>query len=250
MTAHARGVPRAVLTLAIVVVVAAVCVRLGVWQLHRLDDRKQRNANIAARLAEGEIALTPVVLRDSSAYRRVWVSGVWDFERQVVVVGRPMMGIPGVYVVTPLRMDEKNAILVERGWTPSPDARATDLTLLVEEDRATIHGVLLPPGGGPAIPGDEWPVYVPGVNPGSLADRFPYNLMPLVLRRTPPTAGLPAFMRLVPLPELTNGPHLSYALQWFAFALIAIVGGIALSRRQSTPPGGLGTGRSLSIDNR
>jgi len=250
VTADARGVSRSVLTLAIVVVAAAVCARLGVWQLHRLDDRRQRNAKIAAHLAQEEFALTAAVLGDSSAYRRVWVSGVWDFERQVIVVGRPMMGIPGVHVVTPLRLDEQNAILVERGWMPSPDARAIDLTPLVEGDRATVHGVLLPPVGGPAIPGDEWPVFVPGVTPGSLAGRFPYNLMPLVLRRTAAVEGLPPLMRLVPLPELTNGPHLSYALQWFAFALIAIVGGIALSRRQSNAPGWRGTGRSLSIDNR
>ena len=53
--------------------------------------------------------------------------GRFDLDRQIVKVGRPMDGIPGVVVIAPLVLGDGSAILVERGWAPSPDARRVEL---------------------------------------------------------------------------------------------------------------------------
>jgi surfeit locus 1 family protein len=200
--------------------VAAVCVRLGVWQLHRLGERRALNARIEARLAEPPLQLTTGVTAmsaDSLSYRRAVASGVFAFGDQRVVGGRSYVGEPGVHVVTPLRFADGTGVLVVRGWTYSPDAATVALDSLREPDSTTAVGVLLPSTGRGSV------------QPESLSVGYP--LLPLLLRRTKPATGAPPALVPVPLPPLNNGPHLSYAVQWFSFATIALVGGIILARR-------------------
>jgi surfeit locus 1 family protein len=219
---------------------AGVCVRLGVWQLDRLGDRQARNAEIEMRMNEVPLRLGAVTDGDSLAYRRVFGRGTFDFERQAVEVARPLRGIPGVYIVTPLMLADGRAILVERGWAPSPDARSVDFTSVLESDTTQVLGILIRPVGDPVEPREAWPVVVRHADPVALQSRYPYPLLPWILRRLePPEAGLGRRLEPAPLPELSNGSHLSYAVQWFAFALIAVVGGGAAAwrarRGRSTP---------------
>src|SRR5918998_6664213 len=86
--------------------VAAVCVRLGVWQLSRLAERRARNAEAAASMHGAPVALADLA-GDSLAprFRRVRVSGSFDFEHELVVTGKTRQGSPGVHIITPLRQD-------------------------------------------------------------------------------------------------------------------------------------------------
>lgn len=218
--------------LAVALPVTAVCVRLGIWQLDRLSQRRARNDSIAARLEMSPFELTSESGPDSLAFRWVTVSGTFDFERQIVVVARSYDGVPAVNVVTPLLMRSGQAVLVERGHVPSPDAKTVDLDELAEPDTTEAVGVLVPVERAVA-PGNGWPRYVRNANPAGLQAEYPYELFPLVLRRTKLPTRAPARMEIVPLPELTGGPHLSYAIQWFAFAVIAMVGAGVLLWRSS-----------------
>lgn len=159
------------------------------------------------------------------AYRPARAGGSWDFQREIVVVARSHEGIPAVHVVTPLRLDTNRAVLVERGWVPAPDARGVDLARLREPDSGAVTGLLLEGSGRADDVGSGWPVYVRAVNPAVLAGRFPYDVLPVLLRRG--VVG-PSELRPIPPPELSDGPHLSYALQWFAFAIIAVTGSVIL----------------------
>jgi surfeit locus 1 family protein len=211
---------------------ALVCIRLGFWQLDRLAQRRATNARVAVRLAQPALAAESIVAaaRHPAAldYRRARLSGRFDFSRQVIVVARPLGGRPGVHVVTPLRLADGTAILVERGWAPAPDGRTADLAALIEPEEAACDGVLLLPRGPGSAGAETWPLKVRAVDPALLAPRFPYGVLPVVLRRADSPAGA---LRPVPLPERTEGPHLSYAVQWFAFAAIALVGSAALARK-------------------
>jgi surfeit locus 1 family protein len=194
------------------VLVATVCVRLGIWQLDRLSQRRARNVGLAARLAAPPLELRGAsVAPDSVQQRRVVAHGVYDFAAERTWVGRSFQGTPGVGLVTPLRLADGSAVLVDRGWVPSPDAFHVDHRLYRESDTASVTGIaLIPPRGR----GDV-----------SVAGFLPFVIQ---LETPDPAAGLP---RRWPLPALDNGPHLSYAVQWFSFALIALVGTAVLIRK-------------------
>jgi surfeit locus 1 family protein len=190
--------------------VAIVCVRLGLWQLDRLGQRRARNAVLAARLALPALTVGRGTPADSARQRRVVARGVYDFARERVWPGRSFDGTPGVALVTPLRLADGSAVLVDRGWVPSPDAFHVDQAIYREPDTATVEGL--------------------GVLPAALGDSMPYPLLPFMLRQTgtDPPRGLP---RRWPPPVLDDGPHLSYAIQWFSFALIIVLGTGALLRK-------------------
>jgi surfeit locus 1 family protein len=190
------------------VVVAAACIRLGIWQLDRLAQRRERSAALAARLALPPIEIRSGTLApDSVRQRRVTLRGAYDYEREFVWPARVFEGTPGVSLITPLRLPDGTSVFVDRGWVPSADAFHVDRTRYREGDSAVVEGVaLIPPRGR----GDVH--------------------APFVAQQEQPLAahGLP---RRWPRPALDNGPHLSYAIQWFSFALIALVGTAVLLRR-------------------
>lgn len=202
------------LTLALIaVLVAAGCVGAGVWQLNRLQQRRARNAVLAARLAQPALELRAGISADSARQRRVEGRGVYDYSGERTWPGRSFEGTPGVALITPMRLADGAVVLVDRGWVPSPDAYHIDHDAYREPDTAHIQGVALPAprGRGDVDPAGFLPFVVQVQSPGP-----------------PPARGLP---RRWPLPAFDNGPHLSYAIQWFSFAIIALVGTAALIRR-------------------
>jgi len=196
---------------AIAVAVAGFCVWAAFWQLDRLHQRRARNAATAARLALPPLEVRGPTTADSAAQRRVVAHGVYDFAAEQTWVGRSFQGTPGVALITPLRLADSSAVLVDRGWVPSPDAFHVDHTVYREPDTAKVTGIaLIPPRGR----GDV-----------SVAGFLPFVIQ---LETRDPAAGLP---RRWPPPAFDDGPHLSYAIQWFSFALIALVGTAVLIRR-------------------
>jgi len=192
-------------------VVAAGCVGMGIWQIKRLQQRRAVNALVAARWA-----LPPLLIRDrsvsadSARQRRVTARGVYEYAAEKTWPGRSFQGTPGVALITPLRLPDGSAVLVDRGWVPSPDAYHVDATRYREPDTATIAGLaLVPPRGRGDV---ESKGYLPFV---------------IQLETPDPARGLP---RRWPQPELSEGSHLSYVIQWFSFAAIALVGTAALLR--------------------
>jgi len=213
--------------------VALLCVRLGFWQLSRLRERRALNTSLRANLALPQVDLNELT-PGLAQFRRVRGRGFFDYDHQIVVEARSFDGVPSVIVVTPLRLTGGRGVLVERGWVFSPDAMTVELDSLREADSATVDGVVIEQG--PKIPPpnpDGWPKYVEWIDLPSLMPSFSYPLLPFVVRRTnvPPPRPGPRALRAVPVPQLSDGPHLSYAIQWFAFAIIAVVGASALGRK-------------------
>jgi surfeit locus 1 family protein len=215
--------------------VAAVCVYLGLWQLSRLKARRVHNTSVRAVMALPPLDL--VAATDQvEPFRSVKVAGRFDYSRQIVVDARVMDGIPSVIVVTPLELGDGNsAVLVERGWVPSPDAHTVNLGPLEEDGTASVVGTVVAAGPDiPALPDSTWPKHVQWPSPASLASLYPYRLLPFVVARTG-AASRGTALRPVAPPELTDGPHLSYMVQWFSFAVIAIVGSVFLYKKQERP---------------
>jgi surfeit locus 1 family protein len=195
------------------VLVAGLCVGAGIWQLDRLAQRRARNAELARRLALPPLEVHGGLTADSARQRRVMAQGVYDFGAERTWPGRSFEGTPGVGLITPLRLTDGSTVLVDRGWVYSPDAVHVDQSAYREPETATVTGIaLVPPRGR----GD---VVLAGT-----------GLLPFVIQLVgpEPPRGLP---RRWPPPVLDNGPHLSYAIQWFSFALIALVGTAVMIRR-------------------
>lgn len=230
--------------------VALVCVRLGLWQLDRRQQRLDRNAAVAERMAEPAVGLTAPP-RDTAGltYRIAEVGGRYDNGRALVLAGRSLAGTPGVHVLAPLRLG-RGALLVNRGWLPSRDAATVDLEAVAVDSAVAVRGVLLPlPTGGPATPGDGFRTTWFRVDADAVRGQYPYPVSPLYLQAQPDDTGA-AVRRAgsgaggpvpLPPPSLDAGPHLSYALQWFSFALIFVVGWTALVMRGGARPRGPGT---------
>lgn len=222
---------------AFAIVAATVFVRLGLWQLARLHAKVQRNAIIAAQ-QRSEPAPLASLPRDTAAarYRRAVATGRFDYDREMVVSGRTHQGSPGAELVTPLRLTGSDtAILVNRGWVYSPDGASVDRARWRERDSGTVEGYVeqYAPDAGVTAATDR--SIIRRVSRSEIASRIPYPLAPYYLVYTGDTAGVAHPVRRE-MPVLDDGPHRSYAMQWFAFAAIAIVGaGVVVARERRMP---------------
>ncbi len=221
--------PRNLLAALLGLITAVACIQLGRWQLRRLAERRQKNALVMARLAAPPVdvgALSSAAGGGARRFRRVRVSGRFDFDHEIALVGRTRQGAPGVNIITPLRMEGgEGAVLVNRGWVYSPDAFSVELARWQEPERATIDGYieeLSSPSARsdrPRLAARSWRALDRG-----MASSLPYRAPPyVVVALSPPRAGASAPQRLAP-PPLDEGSHRGYAVQWFSFALIALVG--------------------------
>lgn len=218
---------------ALLVVAAAVCARLGFWQLERLQERRAAN-----RLAAEARAAPVVRLPDDAgigaalAYRRVEAVGRYDHANELVVRGAALNGVPGVTVVTPLRLPGSDtALLVTRGFVPSPDAVTAELDSLTEEGERRVTGLAMPIGSGGGMPFERNGRTSWGrLDAAALRERLPYPIYPVAVRQSPDPA-LGAFPRRLEPPALDDGPHLNYAVQWFLFAGMALVFGVVVVAR-------------------
>jgi surfeit locus 1 family protein len=232
-----------------VILVAAgtvVCVRLGFWQLARLHEKRVLHAVQHAALAESPIEVVDSLpARSPEAGHRVRVSGEWDGSAHVLLSGRSHLGAAGVSLVSALRLASGEAVLVERGWLAAADSRSAQPGPAAP-GRAQVTGVALPLVRKPGSP--RWvrlaaaPDTVAlwsarSLEADSAAARFAGPLAPWVLRALPDAhpsrvAGDPPAPLAEPYEVSDEAMHLSYAVQWFAFALILAGGSLALALRR------------------
>ena len=219
-------------------VVVATCIRLGFWQLDRLRGRKYANTGIAAAEATPPRPL-PELLSSiddptSLRFRRAIVTGTYDPAHEVLLYGRSSIeDTSGNQVLTPLRLPDGTAILVDRGWVPIDQDVPVTGEGAAPTGTVTVTGVLFPPDALSTPSGTPTPIErIVKVDLGAIGATLPYPILPvyvLLQHQQPPQPGpLP---EPPPLPSLDNGPHLSYAVQWFCFALIAVAGYVILLRR-------------------
>ena len=218
--------------LALALVAAAVCARLGFWQLSRLRERQEANALVASRLRLPEATSLRELPADTAAarFRRVRLTGRFDYDHEVRLTGRSRNGSPGVNVVTPFRLADTNvAVLVNRGWVYSPNGADADLARWREEDGATVVGFVTTLGArrGSARSATADARSLRWVDEREIARAAGYGVAPLTVVRQDSASAIarrdstPARLAVPPLDE---GPHRGYAVQWFVFALIALVG--------------------------
>jgi surfeit locus 1 family protein len=215
-------------------VMATIFIRLGVWQLHRLAERKQHNALVLSRMTEPAVDLSALPRDTAQAkFRRVRLDGHYDYAHEVVLEYRERDGAPGVDIVTPLKLaGSDTAVLINRGWVYSPDGATIDHERWREPDSLVgtgrVHALWAEPE--PAM-NRTHPDRMRWVSPEAIAAWAGYPVRPYDVMLDGDTNASPTHPIRFGQPVLDEGPHLSYAIQWFSFALIAIGGaGLAVVR--------------------
>jgi surfeit locus 1 family protein len=228
--------PRILAFLAIALLATLGFLRLGWWQLDRLADRRAANAVVASRLQAAPAPLSEVLTDTATArYRYTAVRGTWDYDNELVLTSRSRQGSPGVYVITPLQPEDGGpAVLVNRGWVYAADGMTVDLAVWTEGDSGQVSGFVetYTHGAGPV----STPSAARGVRrltADSIAARIPYPIVPVLVvqQDTSAAAGASHPVRVEP-PTLAEGSHRSYAIQWFAFATITVIGTLAVVRKE------------------
>jgi surfeit locus 1 family protein len=212
-------------------------VRLGVWQLERLRERRAANARAIAAREAAPLVLPEDIGSGDPLDRRVRAAGRYDRSREIVVRGQVLNGLPGVHVVTPLRMEGTDtALLVNRGFVPAPDAVTADTRELEEPGVRQVSGIALalPAGGGQPID-RRGQVTWASLGRDVLADSIPYPVLPFYLLQSP-DSSLPGLPRRIAPPALNDGPHLNYAIQWFLFAAMSVAFAVVVVARGDRVP--------------
>ena len=225
------------LALAVFVVALAIAfVNLGRWQLDRLEQRREMNGSVISHentpVADFATIFTRTIV-DADQWQRVTVRGTFDPDRQFMVRYRSLGPASGYEVLTPLRTTTGAWVLVDRGFgtkpndedypstLPAPPAGEVDILGYVRRDEQGSTEAITP-----VAPSNT----VRLINSTAVAGTLPYPLVNgfvSVIQITPAQAG--ALTPVTP-PELTEGNHFSYALQWFAFAGMAGLGLVLLIR--------------------
>jgi surfeit locus 1 family protein len=250
MTAHSSPPPGAARPagrwafFALAVLIGLACIRLGFWQLDRLAERRAINAAARAQLDRPVISL-PQALADGEdlEYRRATASGAFDPAHEVYLSNRPQDGIAGVHVITPLLLSDGGpAVLVDRGWIADTDYRALASASWSVDGPVEVSGFLLPSQNEPAIafladrvPSEGEPPRLTwrALSLAGIGRQIPYPILDVYLVQESP-APHPGAPHPSPELDLSEGSHLGYAIQWFAFAAIALVGGGLWLRRRSS----------------
>lgn len=235
--------PRWIFLLILVPLLVALFFYLSEWQRERYEGRNDANAVLEKTLAQPAAPLAEVFSESGGGqppaqWRQVTATGTYLADQQVLVRKKPMQGKVGYWVITPLKLDGAangaNTLLVNRGWIPP----ATNPNAPLE--------VPAPPTGEVAITGrlqnmqtaEQLPDDLPAgqilhVNPDEMQLPADANVAPMYVNLQASNPAQTGDITILPEPEIDGGPHLSYALQWIAFAIVLVVGIVILIRREA-----------------
>lgn len=231
---------RLILTPLVLLAAAAMC-GLGVWQISRYSQRMALNEHIHAQMAAEPLPLTGAPPDPQALdYRRVVVRGTFDPTQEILLRNRSFEGTTGYHLLTPLKISGSDrAVLIDRGWIPLTEAEPEQRKAFAPPaGEVEVVGVarqsqeLDTPPDPPLGPGrprlDAWF----HINIPRIQQQTPYPLIPLFIE-VQPAERQP---RALPMPSATTdlgpGSHLSYIVQWFSFAVISVVGYVALMSQQ------------------
>lgn len=219
---------RWMLFLGIVALLAYLAWWLGEWQFHRLEDRKDRNEHASANLTMDPVPVDQVLsaqtpVSKSAEWSRVEVTGEFQPEDTVIVRYRTRDGAAGVNIVTPVRLAGGAGVLVDRGWMATDNVgNALQAAPEPVSGPVTVVGWVRGDGTGSSTHVEDHGVRA--ISSRSIGETVGYPLLQGFVEAESQTPPATDDLIATPPPDLGEGPHFFYGLQWWFFGLLAIFG--------------------------
>jgi cytochrome oxidase assembly protein ShyY1 len=221
------------LLIVFVALLGVAFVSLGNWQLDRLAQRKERNATTITN-EQKPVQLYEQVfthpITDADQWQRVEARGTFDADHQFVVRYRSNGGADGYEVLTPLRT-ASGAVLVDRGFiplergtripsvAPAPPTGEVSVVGHVRRNERGRRAATAPAGNQVRL-----------INSDAIAVTLPYEIESGYIGLLTVQPEQQGGFQPVQLPDLSEGPHFWYAVQWFLFTAIGVAGIVVFIR--------------------
>ena len=226
----------------LVILGALVCVRLGIWQLDRLAERRVFNAHVMAMRSSPPLGLPAQADLTLMEWRAVRLTGMYDFADQIAIRNQFNGDQFGYHLITPLHLADTStaagaggtAVLVDRGWIPADgNSTPSDWRKYDQPGQVALSGVIRLSQTDAPLGGASDPTLTAGqtrldfwvfINVQRIAGQLPYPILPVYIQLDPDPGRTAPPIPFQPELDLSEGPHQGYALQWFTFATILLVG--------------------------
>ena len=211
---------------------------LGFWQLSRLDEKRKFNSVLSTHSSTPVQSLNEAVPakwnKATSEWLRVSVTGSYDFSKAVTIINRSQDGTAGYNSVVPFTSTNNRTILVNRGFVPlvmeAPVAPTGEIKIIgylrASQSRSALGPIDSTEAGNTEFQRFDIPL---------ISAHVGKTIEPMFLQLiTESPAGESQWPAKVALPPLDEGTHMSYALQWFFFCLVAFTAWVVVIRRKIT----------------
>lgn len=217
----------------VALVLFALLISAGFWQLRRADEKRDLLVEQSYRRDKEALTIDPHLVLDAPLarlrHRRGTANGTYRVDMQYLLDNRTHDGVAGYHVLTPLRLGQSDVhVLVNRGWVPvGPDRRRLPDVAVPAEAVSAAGAIVAPPAPGLVLgptgyddPG--WPRVVQRVDMARIREQIGGPLLPFVLRLSPESEH--GYLREWSAQTgLTPERHLGYAVQWFALSAALVV---------------------------
>ncbi|NQU37155.1 MAG: SURF1 family protein [Actinobacteria bacterium] len=231
--------PRWIALIIAVPIGVVLCLQLSDWQWNRYEGRKDANAvqtrNAAFPVAPVAEVMSPGgTVDDANQWRAVTETGVYDADGQILVRRKPLGGSMGFWVATPLTAENGDVLIVNRGWVAA-SAGATTTPDVPPPPTGTVTVTGRVQGDVPAAKerANDIPVgQVSSMDVSAIAAPLGAPVYPGYLDLVSSNPQQAGGLTPIPQPQISEGSHLSYSLQWIVFAIMFVVGLGILIRRE------------------
>jgi cytochrome oxidase assembly protein ShyY1 len=223
--------PRWIALTAFLLIMIYLFIRLSDWQFDRYNTRIQNNEITTTALNSEPIKLTDLSqVSELKDWQKVSIKGEFMDSDAKLLRRQYLESSLGFWVITPLKLDNEKVILVNRGWIPIAESSTSQQEIPSSpQGDVTIIGYVQTLKDTRSEPEDLPLNQINHLNSTNFSSQ-PLSTSYLQLASMTPMDNQVA---IIPLPELSNGPHFSYAIQWILFALMLPIGWYVLLKNEN-----------------
>ncbi len=198
-----------------------VFVFLGIWQIERAANKEGLLQDFNTEQESPPTRLT----NQSPNWSRVFVDGVFDSSRQILIDNQIHNGKVGYKIFTPFRFDDNKIVLVDRGWIGQGQSRSDLPQLNILEKKSRIIATVTSPEqgvlAGSELLTNEWPRVSQSKAVEVIALAFNEPILDIVLVLDPGSSQITEFIQIKPF-AITPVKHYGYAMQWFTMSIVLL----------------------------